>query len=435
MPTNKKYDVIIVGAGAAGLTCARQLLRAGKKVCLVEARERVGGRIYSQPHHIEPIELGAEFLHGTPQLLLQLIEEQNGTFVTAPEEHLFLQGRSLIPLKNFEKEFAKISKRLNRNPKTDRSVADFLKTLKDTPTEYRQSFVAYVEGFQGADLELIGEKSLALAESQDEGTIGEDGAFRPLQRYAGFFENMLGPHLHKILHLQHVAKRIEWSKQGVVVSTISKGRRKIAFHGKHVVLTVPLAVLQNNQPTSRIEFVPPLVEVGNTLNGLHMGHVQRIVFEFKDRFWETLSQGPVVFMRAGPEYYFPTWWTKKPIHNTILVAWQGGPKAWEMATWSEKDRVHQALTTLSALTGKSRSFLLDHLKNYYTYNWSRDPFSLGAYSYTGVERTKSRRRITMPIQGRIWLAGEAFAKHSAQGTVHGAMQTGQRVAMSLLKRL
>lgn len=435
MTASKVYDVIIVGAGAAGLTCARHLSDAGKKVCVLEARDRVGGRIYSLPHDVEPIELGAEFLHGVHPILNDLIEEQKGSFVTAPEKHLFLKGRSLIPLKNFDKEFGKIINKLNANPKTDRSVADFLKTLKNVPDEYRQSFIAYVEGFQGADIELIGEKSLALAEQEDEGEIGGDSAFRPLQRYAGYFENMLGKKSKQILRLQHIVKKIEWSHRNVIITANTNAKKNTRFQARHVVVTVPLAVLQNNQPLSRIEFAPALTEITEALQGYHMGQVQRIIFEFKERFWEKLSKEPVVFMRAGPEHYFPTWWTKKPIHNTILIAWQGGPKAWEMATWTAQERAYKALSTLSKLTRKSQNYLIENLETYYSYNWSRDPFSLGAYSYTGVERKKSRHRITDPIQEKIWLAGEAFAKRSAQGTVHGAMETGKQVAVSILKRL
>jgi phytoene dehydrogenase-like protein len=71
------FDVIVIGAGVAGLAAARTLAEAGRRVALIEARDRVGGRIHTVPaiHGDLPVELGAEFIHGLPPELIHLVEE------------------------------------------------------------------------------------------------------------------------------------------------------------------------------------------------------------------------------------------------------------------------------------------------------------------------------------------------------------------------
>src|SRR6476620_737026 len=90
--TGKTYDVLILGAGAAGLACAREIARSSKGqrlgVLVVEARDRVGGRVFTKPTHSLPVELGAEFIHGRPPALMKLLEETRVPYVDALDHHL-----------------------------------------------------------------------------------------------------------------------------------------------------------------------------------------------------------------------------------------------------------------------------------------------------------------------------------------------------------
>src|SRR5262245_35062697 len=89
-----KYDAVVIGAGISGLACAKNLIEQGLKVALLEAKSRIGGRILTQhePNLEVPIELGAEFIHGTPKVLLHELEAHQIAFHDAGNDHLYLSG-------------------------------------------------------------------------------------------------------------------------------------------------------------------------------------------------------------------------------------------------------------------------------------------------------------------------------------------------------
>ena len=122
-----------------------------------------------------------------------------------------------------------------------------------------------------------------------------------------------------------------------------------------------------------------------------------------------------------------------PQRTNILNAWQGGPKAYEMSFWSEKKRIVVALRTLSRMTGRSLSYLQDHYLGHFTHNWSQDPFSLGAYSYQGILKGRENTLIRKPFEKRILIGGEGSSQGSDQGTVHGALLSGERCAKQILE--
>lgn len=115
-----------------------------------------------------------------------------------------------------------------------------------------------------------------------------------------------------------------------------------------------------------------------------MGHVARISFEFRSRFWENLGAEKVGFLHADPIHDFPTWWTQMYQRTPVLIAWQGGPRAAELNRASIKMQIRRALATLSSLTRRSVRFLEDQMIAGHAHNWSTDPFARGAYSYLDV---------------------------------------------------
>ena len=121
-----------------------------------------------------------------------------------------------------------------------------------------------------------------------------------------------------------------------------------------------------------------------------------------------------------------------PLRTVDLVAWQGGPRAREMANWGKNEKIHAALRTLSKWSGHSVAWLLDELDSCDTHNWSQDPFSLGAYSYVKAGGLPLSQKLSQPFEGTVFFAGEATAFGSARGTVHGAFESGYRVAQQIL---
>lgn len=159
-----------------------------------------------------------------------------------------------------------------------------------------------------------------------------------------------------------------------------------------------------------------------------MGHVQRIVFRFRERFWENLDDDPVSFLHAGPDTYFPTWWTQHPMRTPHLVGWQGGPKAEEIGHWREDEKITSALKTLSKLTGRSFTFLNSQVQSWHSHNWTEDPHTLGAYSYVAAGGMQAAKLFRRPIEDTLVFAGEAAAVGTERGTVHGAFDSGLNAA-------
>lgn len=428
MPT-KTADVIIIGAGATGLSCAATLLAQGKTVLVLEARERLGGRVYSQ----NDFEYGAEFIHGANPDFIEHFVKHALPFIDSSDNSATYQSGKLTEKKDPWKDIEIIAKRLNKNRDPDHSVSDFLRHHK-FPVKAVKQFKAYVEGFYGADTDLIGERYLALAEKTEDTKLNKLDTFRPAVPYENVLSHLLTESHKRHIKFNHVAKTIRWSTTGVQVECLASSK-KMVFSASYVVVTVPLGVLISEHPKSKIEFIPDIPAIKTQLNVFEMGHVQKMVFKFKTRFWESLTEAAPAFLRADPEYYFPTWWTQNPVRTNYLVAWQGGPKAFEMSKWGPKKKGMAALETLAKITKKNIKFLKQQALEIHSHNWTTDPYSLGAYSYTRVQHRKTSHNFSLPFEKRIWICGEATAKGSAQGTVHGAIEQGKKAALQILKTM
>jgi monoamine oxidase len=427
-------EVLIIGAGAAGLACADRLQQAGVSFKILEARNRVGGRAWSLLLK-DPavIEYGAEFIHGADRETLDIYQRTQTPFVDVCDRRLFKSGKSLVDLPDFWEDLDRVHALLTQDITHDRSLNDFIEAHKKviSPT-LKKIYASYIEGFEAADLNLAGERGMAAIQNAEEPELNKQSQFRPLAGYATLMERYFKDiQIRKTqIAFNTVVKNISHERNSVSVEAIrSRTKRRHQYQARKLVLTVPIGVLKTS-----IQFSPAIPEMETALANLHMGHIQRMTFQFKDRFWEKLSDHPVGFLHAGPERYFPTWWTQMPLRSPYLVAWQGGPKAYEMSTWSEKKRVNTALTTLAFLTGRKKEFLIDHCVRSFSHNWSKDPYALGAYSYIGVQADRSLAKLKKAFAGNIYLAGEGIADNSGRGTVHGAFKSGREAAEKILSR-
>lgn len=427
------YDVIIIGAGASGLSCASHLIKQKVDLAVLEARDRLGGRIFSRltsQKPFIPLELGAEFIHAASPLLFSLLEEMRMGFYDVQFEQHYRKGGKLIHQKNLWEEYEKVLS-FSRGRK-DRSMGEFIKAHRRAMTpEILDFLIGYLEGFAGADVDLLGEKSF-LDSEKEKRDLNELNDFRPLGAYQDVLRGLLsGTDLEKRIHLRHSVESVHLKNKIFEVTVRGpSGRRKI-FLAHKIVLSTPLSVLRGSHPHSRIEFDAPVHKHIESFSHLHMGHVQRLCFVFKNRFWEKLSpKTPVCFLRASPQEPFPTWWTLSPLRTPYLMAWQGGPKALEMSAWTNEERISTALKTLAKITGKSTRFFKEHILEVHQHNWSQDPYAMGAYSYTGV----GAGRLRSSHRDLLWFTGEAFAPGDGQGTVHGALEHGKRTADLILKK-
>jgi len=150
-------DVLIVGAGAAGLAAGQALTAAGRHVTILEARHRIGGRIFTLPaaSHGVPIELGAEFVHGRPPEIFSLAEQAGLTLDELHGQFWYAQNGKLCP-DEFPSERSPVFERMEKYQGPDVSFRRLLdEHCADLPAEAKLWATAYVEGFHAADAELI----------------------------------------------------------------------------------------------------------------------------------------------------------------------------------------------------------------------------------------------------------------------------------------
>ena len=437
-------NILIVGAGAAGLVAACELSRAGLKVIVLEARDRIGGRINT--HHDAgssvPIELGAEFVHGRPREMLSLIERAQLDLQEVPNRHWQLHNRVLIKSNEFWSELEDLTEQMKRVRGTDQSFADFLRAYDSNgnANEVKSIATLYIEGFHAARVERISVLGLNKTnEAADQ--IDGDRQFRISEGYAALAQWLQDQATTQgtSFRLNTIVEEVRW--QPGHVKLISKSNGNIQqYQAARTLITLPLSILQDT--TGAFRFVPEIPEKRSAAQKLAMGHVVKTVFRFREPFWENInlptkdgepaSLKELAFIHA-PSEAMPTWWTTLPVRAPMIIGWCGGSRAEGLLVESDHTVMDSALESLSRIVGMPRKGIEDLLEESYMQNWQRDPFSLGAYSYIPLNGLSAPHELAAPIDNTLFFAGEATNTEGHHGTVHGALATGSRAAKEIIK--
>ena len=445
MPT----DVLIVGAGAAALSAALELSRAGLRVEVLEARDRVGGRIFTthDPTLNHPIELGAEFIHGLPPEIW-LPVQQHKLKVTEVEGDMWCSIDGRLQKCDFFAQADEILSAMDDDfsgsdhdddRSRDESFLDFLARRfpgKDHD-DAKQWATGYVSGFNAADPGLVSVRWLVDSRRADERIEG-DRAFH----IAGGYQKLLDVFLEELtdrkipIHLNTIVNSIKWNSGSVEIPVT--GAHATSFSASRALITLPLGVLQA-EPQS-VRFEPELPAKKKTaLEKLAMGKVVRVTLCFRERFWQDLRGTPgsgtlrnlsFLFSRDN---LFPTWWTQMPEPVPIITGWAPAKSAENLAGMSKSAIVKRALESLSSLLRVEKSSVQSQLSAAYFHDWDSDPFSCGAYSYVKVGGEGCQQVLGSPISNTLFFAGEATDTSGHNGTVHGAIASGQRAACDILK--
>ncbi len=433
--TSTTADVIVVGAGAAGLAAAATLARAGLSVCIVEARERIGGRIHPLPvpHLPGPVELGAEFVHGlAPATRAWLAQAGAAVIETGGPRFRLRAGRLEAdsgPFEELERGLAGLPR-----PEHDLSFAALLAgpAARLSP-EAKALARMLVEGFDAADATRI--SAIDVLEEWQGGSAAGAPTFRPQRGYPALLEALTAPArgARPRLLLGACVRRIEWRPGRVAAEALRFGRA-LRLTAPRAVLALPLGVLQ--QPAGSIasvEFRPALPETQRrALGALASGPALKVVLRFAQPFWENVEDGrfcDVAFLHA-PDASFPTFWTALPLRAPVLTAWAGGPRALRLSAASRDEIVMAALESLATLFGAS-AVEAGELEAAYVHDWQADPLARGAYSYVLVGGVGARARLAEPVAETLYFAGEA-ADPKGAGTVEGAITSGERAAAGAL---
>jgi monoamine oxidase len=443
---SKIPDVIVVGAGAAGLAASTQLARSGLSVTILEARDRIGGRMFMHRDLVFqfPIAMGAEFIHGLPPEIWEPLRARHVLTKEVKGDLWCFQNGELCTC-DFFSEVDDILKKMDADS-PDESFLSFLHRCfpesNGNPklSEALRHAVAYVKGFNAADPNRVGVHWLVQGMEAEEKIQG-DRSFRSEHGYEDLLDYFRQEIEETGVVVQNntVVEAATWSPGRVEIEVrIDKEAQK--FSASHLLLTLPLGVMKATAGEGAVRIDPPLPRTKReALQKLEMGKVIRIVLRFRKRFWDTISPptqpskdlSAMSFLLSDDEW-FPTWWTTMPDKLPIITGWAPFDCAARLSGQTRSFVIEHALQTLGNLLNVKPQKLASLLEAAYFHDWQNDPFSLGAYSYGAVGSDGAQEALARPLENTLFFAGEATDTGGHNGTVHGAIASGRRAAKEIL---
>jgi monoamine oxidase len=434
---------VVVGAGAAGLAAAQRLHAHGAEVIVLEARDRIGGRVWTlrPPSLTVPLELGAEFLHGETAEVDDLVREAGLRVMdVAGRRWMSVRGRLRL-MDDFWERLDRVMRRLDDKRDPDGSFADALSRMRRVASADRRLATEYVEGFHAADTRLISERSLA-----EGGAPGDDVRERRISRIVEGYDGVIGALAASVLdrvRFGAVARVIRWRSGRVEVESCDHdGQELPTIQARSVIVAVPLGVLRAPPgATGAIRFDPSIDAKLRVAMKLEMGSVVRVALQMDEPFWidrrfakhigderlDTLS-----FLHSSGQVAFPVWWTPYPVRAPLLIGWRGGPQALSLSGMTRDAMLAAAIGSFATLLGISNRRVRQHVRGAYLHDWNSDPFARGAYSYAGVDGSDASASLARPLRQTLFFAGEHADREGRNGTVHGAIASGWRAAESEL---
>ncbi len=411
-PTNP--EVVVIGAGAAGIAAARRLIADGRSVLVIEAADRIGGRAYTESETFGfPYDQGAAWLQGPEGLpLVEAARAAGFTLVDHDDagEAFFVGGRRATDAEWAQYGLAndRIEAALYGAP--DVSAASRLPdNLPMSATA--QSWMGPMDfGVDFADLSL--------------GDVNAYGSYAYnylIREGLGALVAGLGAGLPILTGV--AARRVDWSGPGVRVET-DRG----AISAEACIVTVSTGVLA----AGGLRFSPDLpVEQAEAIHDVPMGLLLKIALQFdgerfglKENDFLTYAAPEEVPARAA---YFLTW----PTGSDLAVGFAGGAFGWELSRAGEAEAVDFALGEFAGMVGSSarRRFVKGSMSG-----WAENPLTLGAYSAARPGRHAARGAMGRPLAGRVFFAGEALsARYPA--LVSGAWLSGRETAGTVVAAL
>jgi monoamine oxidase len=415
---------LVVGAGAAGLMTARELARAGRKVTIIEARDRCGGRILALPAEEfgYPAEGGAEFVHGAAPVTRRLMREARLSLLPRAGTRWSTRTGTLRPDEASLPHADRFYRAL-RAVDADLPVARFLETYFAQPKyeRLRRMITRTVEGYDAADPNRF--STIAFREewlSRDEGEHGR------IEKGYGALIGYLEAECRRYGAAIHL---------GAVVTAMDEAGGRIAarchdgatFEADAAILTVPLPLL------AKIALPPTARERMTAAADIGFGNVVKILLRFATKWWADLGGRDLADLSfLVSDATVPTWWTQHPVGHPVLTGWFAGPKADRVSSLGEDEIVDMGLASLAEIFDLPLEQVRRGLVASRGINWGNDPFARGAYSYATPRTRAAQSALGTPDGGTIFVTGEALYGGPDMGTVEAALANGLETAQMIL---
>ena len=415
MTEQVKTDVVVIGAGMAGISAARALASGGLDVVVVEAGDRVGGRVWSiRDLGDQPVEAGAEFVHGNNAATWGDIRSAGLRTVPTPYKWSWMNlanKTNWLPIQLM-------------HPDVWKSFGLWLTLMKSGDTDVSAADLIDAKGYKGRSLEMAGlmltahlpasTDELSIAGLKADGVLNLEGGVnhRVVSGYDG-----LPAYLATGLDIRFDkrVKSISYSPDGVEVVT-TDGTTVSARAG---ITTLPHGVLTRGG----ITFDPPLPETKtDALERIGSGAVTKVLMRFDSPFWPkhatqiVCGEGPVTL-------YWPT--SYRTDGSPVLSAYSTGPRAELLSDAGAEGSLEIVLDDIERVFPGSRA--RSRLAEWRFIDWMTDPNALGGYTFLTPGGVGARAQLAAPTDSLLW-AGSATAWEPVAATVEAAYLSGQRAA-------
>ena len=416
-------EVIVIGAGIAGLAAARRLADLDYDVIVLEARERVGGRVWTDRSLGLPLDLGASWIHGVNgNPLTELADEINAPRVVTDYDSLTryksdgteFSNQEDVDLDVLSEQFYEQAAEWQDELDNDISLQEALDLFISNKRFTREGMLnllyainTELEHEYGADV-----SDLSLWEFDQDGELkGEDVLFP--NGYDGII-SALADGLDIRLGDAYAVRRVEVGESGVRVVTDAG-----AFEGQAALVTLPLGVLKSGAVT----FEPSLPKwKTDAISHLNMGVLNKCYLKFPEVFWDDESH--LLGYVSEEKGRWCEWLNLAALlDQPILLGFNAGQFGLEIESWSDEEIVASAMSTLRTIYGNN----IPNPESYLITRWGRDPFAFGSYSHIPPFASGADYDALAKPVGRLFFAGEATHR-KYPSTVHGAYLSGLRAA-------